>query len=118
MKTANLLPSVVFYFGLFACTWACVSFVKKTHKPEVEGSSPSLDTTYIKQSQNIINTTYTAFVGYWFSLFLIQKQGVVALALFLFSSKNSVFVEFYCRVTAELISLPFYLQSNIYEHPT
>ena len=47
MKTAELLPSVFYVVCLSACTWDLLDLVQKTHKPEVEGSSPSLDTTKI-----------------------------------------------------------------------
>ena len=118
MKTANLLLNAFLVFVIVMCVWAFVAFSQKTHKPEVEGSSPSLDTTYSKQSQNTKNTVYSVVSWHVVPLFTTIKLGAMALALFLVSLKNAVFEDFYCRITAEFFSILFYNQFNIKCHPT
>ncbi len=117
MKTANLLPSRFFIFVQSACGRDFGILERKSHKPEVGSSSLPLDTTSFKQSQNIETTVYTAFVGFVMSLFLTKNTVQLLSHSFVFSSKIMLFVDFYCRVTAELVALLFNTSYHHHSHP-
>ncbi len=117
MKIAELLPSKV--LGLLEVLYGRVLFhvVHEAHKPEVEGSSPSLDTTSFIQSKITIYTVYTAIVWYVYSLFLTKINDAVSLAVFLFSSFLPHYTDFYCRVTAESLCSKLYFNYYSKIHP-
>ena len=112
MKAAELLPSVFMVFCLSAFLWVLVVLVQKAHKPEVEGSSPSLTTTLLKNNQTQQSTVYTLTSSLALSSFLTKKQSAVISYISLFSSFLPLFEEFYCRVTAE--SVTSFLTPNPY----
>lgn len=104
MKTANLVPSKVFENNESPILWALVKMSRNPHKPEVEGSSPSLDTTFSKITKTSQTTVYTALSGFLYASFLTKFNGAASLAPFKkypFIIKN---VKFYCRVTADFLS--------------
>jgi len=80
-----------------------------------KGSSPSL--TLNKQSKNTKTTVYTALVGFILSLLLIKNIVQQLSHYFIFSSKKVYFVDFYCRVTAELARSLFHFKNHIFIHP-
>jgi len=117
MKSAELLPSVFYGLCLSACMWALLDLVQKSHKPEVEGSSPSLTTTLLKNNQTQQTTVYAVISDLAYSSFLTIKQGAQLSHFFLFSSFLAIFAEFYCRVTAESATLFYVYKSFVYLHP-
>jgi hypothetical protein len=109
MKTANLVPSNVFENAVAPVSWAWMEIVRNPHKPEVEGSSPSLDTIISKITKTLQLTVYTALSGFIYTSILTKINGAASLAPFKkypFIIQN---VKFYCRVTAELA---------VCDHPT
>ena len=117
MKTAELLPSKVLELLEVLYSRALSHLIHESHKPEVEGSSPSLDTTSIKQSKTTIFTVYTALVRYVYSLFLTKIKDAVSLAVFLFSSFFTIYADFYCRITAEYFASISSVKFCLMVHP-